>query len=411
MGVARRSVAGGAAGIGLVLASITGCQSESATPAGENEERKAAAATLTITPSAEGDKKVRTDRGLTVRAAGGKIQNVEVTTGKYHLAGKVDKAGTTWRSKWTLHPGRPYTVTAVAVNPDGRRTTKTAHFTTAKPKNTISAKATPGDGLLMPGAGKKFGVGMPIIVDFSSDVYNKKAVEKSFEVRAEKPVRGAWHWMNRRQAVFRTKKFWSSDQKVKFTAHLAGVRAAKGVYGTRNVTSEFRIGDKQVLTVNTKTHKSVFKRDGKKKRKMPISAGRATSRSTTTSSGIHLAMSREYHVVMDSTTIGIPKGEPGYYRLDVNYAVRISNSGEYTHSAPWSVGSQGVANVSHGCVNLSPANAKWFYDRVQLGDVVKVTGTDRDLEVDNGWGYWQRDWKDWVKGGALNEPVTPARIS
>ena len=405
MGVAR-----GAAGVGLVLVSIAGCQSESVTPAGENEDKKkAAAATLAIAPAEGG--KARTDRGVTVRAAGGKVQRVQVRTGKYRLAGKTDRAGTTWRSKWALHPGRRYTVTAVAVNADGRRTTKTARFTTAKPKRTITAKVTPGDGLLMPGAGKSYGVGMPIMVDFSTAVPNRKAVEKSFEVRAEKPVEGAWHWLNRRQAIFRTKKYWPRDQKVEFTAHLAGVRAGKGLYGTRNVTSGFTIGDRQVLTVNTKTHQSVFKRNGKKKRKMAISAGRGTDRSTTTTNGIHLAMSREYHVVMDSTTIGIPKGRPGYYRLDVNYAVRISDSGEYTHSAPWSVGSQGAANVSHGCVNLSPSNAKWWYDRAQLGDIVKITGTKRDLEVDNGWGFWQSDWDDWVKGGALDEPVTPAKLN
>ena len=93
---------------------------------------------------------------------------------------------------------------------------------------------------------------------------------------------------------------------------------------------------------------------------MPMSAGQGGDWKYYTTSGIHLAMSREPVTVM--TSPGIGPGSAGYYQLTVYNTVRISNSGEYVHSAPWSVGSQGYANVSHGCVNVSPENAAWFID-------------------------------------------------
>ena len=42
--------------------------------------------------------------------------------------------------------------------------------------------------------------------------------------------------------------------------------------------------------------------------------------------------------------------------------MRLTYSGEFLHAAPWSVGSQGYANVSHGCTGMSTANAQWLYD-------------------------------------------------
>jgi L,D-transpeptidase catalytic domain len=109
---------------------------------------------------------------------------------------------------------------------------------------------------------------------------------------------------------------------------------------------------------------------------------------------------------MTSEWMGVtdPK-DPRYYKLTVFDAVQISNSGEYVHSAPWSVWAQGNTNVSHGCVNVSPSFAEWFYAISQRGDIVTVTGTDRELEWNNGYGYWQMPWKQWVQGSALPSPV------
>jgi lipoprotein-anchoring transpeptidase ErfK/SrfK len=84
----------------------------------------------------------------------------------------------------------------------------------------------------------------------------------------------------------------------------------------------------------------------------------------------------------------------------VQWATRISNSGEFVHSAPWSVAQQGNSNVSHGCINLSPENAKWFFDNVKKGDVViNVNTGGPNLKPWDGFGDWQIPWGQWVSGG------------
>ncbi|MDA8437872.1 MAG: L,D-transpeptidase, partial [Propionibacterium sp.] len=97
----------------------------------------------------------------------------------------------------------------------------------------------------------------------------------------------------------------------------------------------------------------------------------------------------------DSTTVDIPKNSPDAYHLDVQYAMRLTWSGEFLHAAPWSVASQGVANVSHGCTGMSTANAKWLFDFSHAGDVVVYTGSNRQMTLSNGIGVWNASWSQW----------------
>jgi lipoprotein-anchoring transpeptidase ErfK/SrfK len=104
--------------------------------------------------------------------------------------------------------------------------------------------------------------------------------------------------------------------------------------------------------------------------------------------------------VMDSSTYGVPVDSPNGYRTPVEYAVRISNSGEFVHAAPWSVAQQGRENVSHGCINMSTENARWFFDFSQPGDVVEIKNSDggplRSDVYD-----WTIPWAEWQAGSAL----------
>src|SRR5919199_2868954 len=150
-----------------------------------------------------------------------------------------------WRTLWTLAPGSSYTVRATAVNAHGRTTTRTSSFATLAPAQTISvADVTPSDG-------ETVGVGMPITVTFDRAVLNKDRVEKALEVRSTKPGRGAWRWVSDQQAIFRTSGYWQPHQRVTVTAHLAGVRAAKDVYGSSDTTRSFRIGTANLSRVHT----------------------------------------------------------------------------------------------------------------------------------------------------------------
>jgi lipoprotein-anchoring transpeptidase ErfK/SrfK len=104
-------------------------------------------------------------------------------------------------------------------------------------------------------------------------------------------------------------------------------------------------------------------------REMPASMGKSKF---PTPKGTFAALGKEDVVVMDSRTIGIPLSDPEGYKLTVYDAVRITWGGVYVHGAPWSTDSQGYANVSHGCINLSPDNASWYFDNVSKGDPVIV---------------------------------------
>ncbi|MFC7643601.1 L,D-transpeptidase [Streptosporangium lutulentum] len=187
------------------------------------------------------------------------------------------------------------------------------------------------------------------------------------------------------------------------------MRGGKGLYGKQNQSIEFKVGRSQITRGSTNSHQLTVKRNGKAIRRIPMSAGQGGVWKYHTTSGVHLAMSREPVTIM--TSPGIGPGSAYYYQMTVYNTVRISNSGEYIHSAPWSVGSQGYSNVSHGCVNVSPSNAKWFIDNTLIGDPIIITGSPRELEPTNGWGHWQENWKEWLSGAAssTSPPRRPER--
>jgi lipoprotein-anchoring transpeptidase ErfK/SrfK len=104
---------------------------------------------------------------------------------------------------------------------------------------------------------------------------------------------------------------------------------------------------------------------------------------------------------MDAASTGIVPGDPEYYNLDVRYAMRMTNSGEFIHAAPWSVDAQGEDNVSHGCVGMSLTDAKWLFEASRVGDVVSIVNSTRKLEPGNGLTQWNVAWDDWAAGSAL----------
>ncbi|MQA85206.1 MAG: L,D-transpeptidase family protein [Streptosporangiales bacterium] len=360
------------------------------------EERpKPPAAQVTIEPQ-DGTEKVRPEDPIKIAASKGTLQSVSVKSSKDRvLQGELSPDRTTWTSRWTLHPSTSYDVEATAVNPDGRETQVKSSFSTLDPKSSLDASSVIEDG-------QKVGVGMPIIVNFDSPVYNKKNVERALEVRTSEAVTGAWYWMNRQEVHFRPKKYWPANSKVRLVGHLTGVRAGKGMYGTDDLNVNFKIGDKHISKIDTNDHTMTVKENGDKIKTFPMSAGRS---SYPTTSGTHVVFERSPVVVMDSATVGIPKGSPEYYRITAYWTVKFTFSGLYTHSAPWSLYAQGNSNVSHGCINLSPDRAKWFYDWSLVGDIIKITGTPRELEWGNGWTDWEKPWDEWLEGSALDEPV------
>ncbi|MFI7232423.1 Ig-like domain-containing protein [Nonomuraea angiospora] len=342
-------------------------------------------------------KRARTDRGLVVRARGGTLSQVLVSEGGEQVPGRLDGSHTTWRSAWTLKPAAEYSVAVTATGALGPATVAVGRFHTRPAVRTFQVAAT------APLPGETVGAGMPVIIDFDAPVEDKAAVERALEVQAETPVEGAWRWTSDTQVIYRTRRFWPPHQQVTVTAHLAGVRAGGGVYGATDSTFAFTVGRRQTSTIDTRTHQMVVRRDGEIAQRMAISAGMATTPEYTTTSGIHLTMDKGNPVRMISP--GRVKGDPGYYDMLIDHAVRISNSGEYVHAKD-NVWAQGRANVSHGCINARPDQAAWFYDTSLRGDPVTIVGTDRELGWDNGWGFWQLSWEKWRQGSALVEAAS-----
>ncbi|WP_219467916.1 L,D-transpeptidase [Nonomuraea rhizosphaerae] len=379
----------------LAAAALTAsCSGGNAAP-GSSEQ--AAKATTTATPEAptikispaEGSSKVSPEKKIVVIASGGTLDEVVVDGGGgKDVEGVYNADKTKWVSKGTLKPSSSYNVSAKA-----GVTSAASTFKTLKPeRELLVADVTPN------AKGETIGVGAPIIVTFNQPVSDKAGVERALEIKAQKPVKGAWRWINDTTVIYRTAKYWPAHQKVKFTARISGVQGGKGMYGVKDYATTLKIGAKMISKVNVKTHMMYVYKDGKKVQTMRISAGMGTTREYTTTSGVHLTMERGNPVRMISP--GREKGDPGYYDVMINHAVRISNSGEYVH-AKNNVWAQGRSNVSHGCVNARPDQARWFYDNFQRGDVVDITGTTRDLEWNNGWGFWQMPFSKWAKGSAL----------
>ncbi|WP_254716272.1 Ig-like domain-containing protein [Actinomadura sp. WMMB 499] len=402
-------VRAGAAVTGVLILLTAGCSGDEKEAGVAGEKAEAAAPQVTIDPG-DGNTKALPEAGVTVKTTGGTLQKVTLSwkNGPITQAGTMSADKTSWKSR-TLKPGTRFQVSALAVSPEGKTTTVNADIATAKAERTLEIAD------IIPRKGEKVGVGMPITVTFNREVDDKKAVERALRVKSAKPATGAWYWVTDKQVIFRTENdtYWKPNQEVSFEADLAGVKSGKGTYGTKDAGREFRIGDSHILKVSTKSHKAVAYENGKKVRTWPISGGkggRVVNGVDTylTTSGVHLTMGKENPAIMTSEWMGVdPKDKAnGGYREVIPWAVRISSSGEYVHSMASTVWAQGEQNVSHGCINSPPKDARWFYKWSYRGDPVVTTGSKRELQWNNGWSYYQMSWDKWVKGSALNRTVT-----
>jgi lipoprotein-anchoring transpeptidase ErfK/SrfK len=345
---------------------------------------------VTITPGG-GDKSADPATGITVSAAGGTLKNVTVSTSGDPVTGTYSTGRTSWHSALTLDVSRSYTVTAVATAANGTTTTKTSAFRTLTPASTFVAE-------IFEGQGQSYGVGMPIILTFSHPITDKAEVERSIELTTSKRVVGAWYWDGSSTLDFRPRDFWPANTTVSFTGRFNGVEGAPGLYGYHTLTQTFDIGQSVIAVASTRTHRTQIYIGGKLKYNWPISTGRDT---LPTPDGSYLTVDKNNPVRM----IGGTKGTAGYYNELVNWAVRFTFSGDYYHSAPWSVVDQGTTNVSHGCVNLPPPDAVIYYKLAVPGDPITITGSTRPGTWDNGWTEWFLSWNQLLSGSALHEAV------
>ena len=399
--IRKASAFAGAAALALAVAACTssttvvkdGGSSPGSSASGSTSAKASPSPTgpaVTITPGG-GDKAADPANGIAVSAAGGTLKNVTVSTSGDPVTGTYSAGRTAWHSALTLDVSQSYSVTAVATAANGTTTTKTSAFRTLTPASTFAAE-------IFEGQGQTYGVGMPIILTFSHPITDKAAVERSIELTTSKRVVGAWYWDSSSTLDFRPRDFWPANTTVSFTGRFNGVQGAPGLYGDHTLTQTFDIGQSVIAVASTRTHRTQIYIGGRLKYNWPISTGRDT---LPTPDGSYLTVDKNNPVRM----IGGTKGTAGYYNELVNWAVRFTFSGDYYHSAPWSVVDQGTTNVSHGCVNLPPAAAETYYKLAVPGDPITITGSTRPGTWDNGWTEWFLSWNQLLSGSALHEAV------
>lgn len=361
------------------------------TTSSDTPEQQAApkpSAKVTLAP-VSGTKDVSPVAPVTVTVADGTIEALTLTnpTGK-QVIGKLSPDKTSWAVGEPLGYGKTYTWAGSAKGTDGETAPISGSFTTVTPAGTIDASLNVGDG-------KTYGVAMPIVVRFDSPVTDKAAVQKAMTVTTSVPTEGAWAWLDDRSAHWRPKTYWAPGTQVNLTAKLYGLGFGDGAFGAEDRTAHFTIGRAQVVKANTQTHRLVIIRDGKQVADFPASYGLESDPGRVTNSGTHVVMSKHETYAMTN-----PKYD--YENVVVPWAVRISNNGEFIHGYAPSTWAQGKQNVSHGCANLAPANAKVYFDSAMTGDPVEIVGSTNQLGPEDGDYYdWALTWDQWLAKSAV----------
>jgi lipoprotein-anchoring transpeptidase ErfK/SrfK len=343
----------------------------------------------------DGAKAVDVSRRVKVTAQGAELQSVTVSGPGGNVPGQLSSDSATWRANGLLRPAATYQVSALAVDDNGVRQTFNRTFRTRK--LSLDEQTYPS---FVPAPGSTVGIGMPVIIRFDVPVTNKASIQKHLEVTSVPAQPGAWHWISDNEVHWRPQNYWKAGTKVTVAANIGGVPAGGGIYGQLDRKETFTIGRAQILKVNTRTDQLRVIRNGQLVKQIPITTGAQPE--FTTRSGVKLIIEKDRRHDMNSETIGIdPNGPNGYNLKGVEFAMRLTYSGEFLHAAPWSVASQGHANVSHGCTGMSTANAGWLFANSLIGDPVEYTGTDKMMTLTNGWGDWNVSFADYQKGSAL----------
>ncbi len=339
-------------------AQSNGTPGASTTP-GSSPSQDPDAANIAIVP-AKGASSVQPDEPVTVTASTGKLKDVVL---KDDDGDKVDGSFNADKTQWTsvarLKPGSTYKVSGNAEGTDGASVPISSTFKTLKAAKNLKASVAPLNG-------ETVGVAMPVLIYWNHPVKDRAAVEKRLSV----------------------------------TIDTLGVNAGNNTWGSSSREISFTIGKSVVAKVDVTKHMMYVVINGKLARTIPITAGKD---GFTTRSGVKVIMEKFPVKRMDARTVGIKPGDPEYYDIhDVKWAQRVTSSGEFMHGAPWSTGSQGNANVSHGCVGMSLADGQWYFQQTLRGDPVTVVGTARKIEPGNGWTDWNITWAAYKAGSALS---------
>jgi lipoprotein-anchoring transpeptidase ErfK/SrfK len=370
------------------LLGLTACSAAPdapASPPAQVVENKAKAA-LTVTPaSGEG---ISPAGPFQVGVTGGSLTAVALTGADGRVV-KGELATDKWVASEDLGYDKVYTWSGSAKGEDGAEVPVSGSFRTLKPQRLISVQSNVGDH-------QTYGVAMPIKMTFSAPVQDKASVQKAMTVTTSVPTEGAWAWLSDTEAHWRPREYWKPNTEVSVDVNVYGVPFGGGAYGAEDVHVQFKIADRALVAkANTQTHRFEIYRDGVLLHNFPASYGLETDRGRVTRSGTHVVMQKEASRTMCNKAYN-------YCDVPVTWAVLISNNGEFVHEYADSMWAQGKQNVSHGCANLSPADAKTFFELTMIGDPVEVLNSSVRLgPADHDYYDWALDWATWTSKSAV----------
>jgi lipoprotein-anchoring transpeptidase ErfK/SrfK len=390
-------------GVALTLASVTACSAQQSS-AGSSSDPQGTTAQASKTSNAKivssiraGAKGVDLTRKLKLTVDSGTFETVQVTGPRGAIVqGALSADKTRWVSQTQLQAASRYRVTSTAVDADGLKNNYESAFRTRA--LSLDEQTYPS---FVPTNGQTVGVGMPVIIRFDVPVTDEASIERHLQVVSQPAQVGSFHWISNQEVHWRPRNYWQPGTNVTVNANIGGVSAGNGIYGQTSRTMKFHVGASMVSKVNMDTDQMRVFRNGRLVRTIPITTGQQPK--FTTRSGTKVIIEKFRHKRMNSETIGIdPNSADGYDLDDVEYAMRVTYSGEFVHAAPWSVGQQGSSNVSHGCTGMSTANAAWLYSNTNVGDVVQYVGTDKQMTLTNGFGDWNASFDSYRTGSALS---------
>jgi lipoprotein-anchoring transpeptidase ErfK/SrfK len=302
-------------------------------------------------------------------------------------------------------PASPAGTVTLTTTPGGASTGPSGTGgTSSAPAKTSSAPHVPTKPVhvsLFEGDGQIYGIGMPLIAQFSKKVTDAHAFDKAVTVKINgQPAGGAWFWVDSNsgyamEAHYRPQHYWPAHSKITMNMPLKGLSAGKGLAFDDSLTLDMNIGAAHISVVDGSSEQMRVTSDGRTVKQFPVSLGKAK---TPTYLGTKVVTQKKNPQHMVSAP-----GEPNPYSLNVPYSVRMTNSGEFVHAASWNTGNIGSRSTSHGCTNLTVADAKWFYTFARIGDIVTYanTGTTKAMPSWDGYGDWNVSWSDWKAGDLL----------
>ncbi|MFF3212069.1 Ig-like domain-containing protein [Streptomyces sp. NPDC002886] len=359
---------------------------------GDASESSRPAAELSLVP-ADGAKDVKPDEPLTARVNHGTLTALTVTGPDGKPADGTVEDGV-FTPKEGLAVDADYKVRATAASENGKETVSESTFHTLEPSKDQTETVT-----VRPAGGTTVGVGQPLSLTFDHKVKDKAAIERRLKVTTNNATEGSWGWLTETltgldRVDWRPKEYWKPGTRVTLEAPLSGAATGDGRYLTKSYTTSFTIGRSQIAKVDITGHELTLERDGQVVKSIPITAGDPAK--TPTWSGKMPLMAKEGKIKMTAQSVGLT----GYDQW-VDKSMRLTVSGTFAHQAEWAESYIGSANRSHGCIGMKRADATWFYDQAQVGDVFDVTGGKETVAAGNGYGEWNLSWENWQKKSAL----------